>query len=89
MNFEGVPKCQTHSHISFFDLSIFPIATKRSDKYLDEQYRTSGKKKSSKKSKKGKKTKHKQPSSESDEGKRGNMPSVFHGFVFLIQPFSH
>lgn len=73
MNFQRVPKWRTHSHVSFFNLSIFPIATKRSDKYLEEQHKTSGKKKSSKKSKKSKKSKHKQPSSESDEGKIGNM----------------
>lgn len=55
----------------------FPIATKRSDKYLEEQYKTSGKNKSSKKSKKSKKLKHKQPSSESDEGKGNSLVRIF------------
>lgn len=54
------------SHASIYRLST---ATKRSDKYLEQQYKTSGKDKSAKKSKKSKKSKHKQPSSESEEGK--------------------
>lgn len=42
------------------------LATKRSDKYLDEQKKRT--KKSHKKSKKNKKSKHKEVTSESEEG---------------------
>lgn len=56
--------------ISHASIPQLAIATKRSDKYLEEQYKTSGKNKSAKKSKKSKKSKHKPPSSESDEGKK-------------------
>lgn len=48
------------------NLWIFPSATKRSDKYLDEQKKRT--KKPHKKSKKNKKSKHKEVSSESEEG---------------------
>lgn len=44
------------------------LATKRSDKYFEEQNKRSSKKKPSKKSKKNKKSKHKEVSSESEEG---------------------
>lgn len=44
------------------------LATKRSDKYFEEQNKRSSKKKSSKKTKKNKKSKHKEASSESEEG---------------------
>lgn len=54
--------------MDFSRMSILATATKRSDKYLEEQYKTSGKNKTSKKGKKNKKSKHKQPSSDSDEG---------------------
>lgn len=44
------------------------LATKRSDKYIEEQTKGTSKKKSSKKSKKSKKSKHRPVSSESEEG---------------------
>lgn len=47
-------------------------ATKRSDKYIDEQSKRSSKKKPNKKSKKNKKSKHKEITSESEEGKIHN-----------------
>lgn len=50
--------CLTH-------LGMLFSATKRSDKYLDEQKKV---KKTHKKSKKNKKSKHKDTSSESEEG---------------------
>lgn len=57
-------------HYSFIWFFLINLATKRSDKYLEEQIKKTTKKKTNKKSKKGKKSKHKDSSSESEEGKR-------------------
>lgn len=56
---------QCHCCVCFFFIS--KLATKRSDKYLDEQKKRT--KKPHKKSKKNKKSKHKEVTSESEEGK--------------------
>lgn len=54
------------------------LATKRSDKYFEEQNKRSSKKKSNKKTnKKNKKSKHKEVSSESEEGS-------FHTLAYLF-----
>lgn len=65
------------------------LATKRSDKYLDDQKKRT--KKPHKKSKKNKKSKHKEVTSESEEGKfkstmdifESNRLKWFHFFVAL------
>lgn len=56
-----------NGRLFFMSLHLF-LATKRSDKYFEEQNKRSSKKKPNKKAKKNKKPKHKEVSSESEEG---------------------
>lgn len=71
--FSGDFSSNSLENIDFYRFSFqFSLvsATKRSDKYLEEEMmKKTSKKKTTKKSKKGKKSKHKDSSSESEEGK--------------------
>lgn len=65
---------EIHTNIPSFIFLFTSLATKRSDKYLEQKKRT---KKTHKKGKKNKKSKHKEVSSESEEG---NWPAVDFAF---------